>query len=71
MLKPSADRLDNSKSYMLDNLRMVAFRENVIAGNKGKIGFKHSLETRSKISLAVMGNKNWMFRKKKPIGVRE
>jgi len=30
--KPSADRIDNRKSYILNNLRLVTFKENASAG---------------------------------------
>jgi hypothetical protein len=39
MKVPSADRINNAKSYTLDNLRLVTFRENVVAGAVKQMGW--------------------------------
>lgn len=62
MLKPSCDRLDNSKSYTFDNLRIVTFKENASAG--GVIGgkMKKSPEHCRNLGIANRGRR-WSVKK--------
>ena len=66
MAKPSCDRLDNSKGYTFDNLRIVTFHENA-AGGAYIIGKREkTLEHRRKLSVRHKGksplkNGAWSF----------
>lgn len=39
-LRPSADRIDDYKPYSLSNLRLITFRENLLAGVRGEKAHK-------------------------------